>query len=305
MNLPIDPTENDATPEELIQSLPSQVARHRVLQAAEISIDVTDRSFAETLEELSQIELRRTVSQLRFAGARTIYYYRVDDLRQVPPDEAINQGGDGGFSGAYGSEVRETLRDHNRIYVVCNVPKTGSQTQLTLSEEHLLTTVATFKPRTQLLAVRAPDDGTADSTAQTVVSHFGLDDASRISFLEDGIRGRIEDASVVGYSTLQFRHTTTSANTKEIEIRSKKPEDKDIADVRSDSIVKDLLYRIDTELDTAKGLVSVPTEINSTEHDDQFHPRVTIRFPVGSVTFEQFVPEQILIQFDNIVRKSS
>ena len=27
--------------------------------------------------------------------------------------------------------------------------------------------------------------------------------------------------------------------------------------------------------------------------------------PERSVTFEQFVPEQILIQFDNIVRKSS
>jgi len=304
MNLPIDPTDNEASPQELIQHLPSQAARRRVLQASDIAIDVSDGNFAEALDELSQIELRQMASQLRFAGSRTIYYYRVDDLRQVPPDDAINQGGDDGSSGAYGSEVRETLRDHDRLYVVCKVPKTGSQTQLTLSEEHLLTTVATFKPRTQLLAVRAPDDGTADSTAQTVVSHFGLDDASRISFLGDGIRGRIEDACVEGYSTLQFRHTTTSANTKDIEIRSKEPEDKDIADVRSDSIVKDLLHRSDTELDTANGFVSVPTEIRSKEPDDQFHPRVTIRFPVGRVTFKQFVPEQVLVEFDNVVRQS-
>lgn len=304
MVLPIDPTENDATPQELIQSLPSQIARHRVLQAADISIDVTDRSFADTLEELSQIELRRTASQLRFAGAPTIYYYRIDDLRQVSPDDAINQGRDDASSAAYGSEVRETLRDHDRLYVVCNVPETGSQTQLTVSKEHFLTTIATFKPRTQLLAIRAPNEGTADATVQTVVGHFGLDEASRISFLENGFRGRFEDDCIEGYSTLQLRHTTTSANTKEIEVRSKEPADKEIADVRSDSIVEDLLHRSDTELGAAKGLVSVPTEINSAEHDEQFYPRVTIQFPVGSVTFEQFVPEQILIEFDNIVRQS-
>lgn len=304
MNLPIEPTRNDASPQNLVQSLPSQIARHRVLQAADISIDVTDRSFAEALDELSQIELREAASQLRFAGARTIYYYRVDDLRQVSPDDAINQSGDDGSPGAYGSEIRETLRDHDRLYVVCNVPETGSQTQLTLSEEHFQTTVATFKPRTQLLAIRAPDEGTADATVQTVVSHFGLDEASRISFLENGFRGRFEDGCVEGYSTLQLRHTTASANTKEIEVRSKEPEDKEIADVRSDSIVEDLLRRSDTELGAARGLVSIPTEIRSAEHDEQFHPRVTIRFPVGSVTFEQFVPEQILVEFDNIVRQS-
>ena len=57
MNLPIDPSENHATPQELIQTLPSKAARRRVLQAADVSIDVDDRSFADTLDELSQIEL--------------------------------------------------------------------------------------------------------------------------------------------------------------------------------------------------------------------------------------------------------
>lgn len=304
MNLPIDPTDNDDSPQELIQNLPSKAARRRVLQASDISLDVNDWSFAEALDELSQIELRQAASQLRFAGTRTIHYYRVDDLPQVSPDDVIDQGGGDSSSGAYGSEVRETLRDHDRLYVVCKVPETGSQTQLTLSEEHLLTTVATFEPRTRLLAVRAPDAGTADSTAQAVVSHFGLEDASHISFLENGFRGRFEDTCVEGYSMVQLRHTTASANTKEIEVRSKESKDKSIADVRFDSIVTDLLHRSDTELDAAKGLVSVPTEISSAEHDEQFHPRVTIRFPVGSVTFEQFVPEQILIGFDNIVRQS-
>jgi hypothetical protein len=34
-----------------------------------------------------------------------------------------------------------------------------------------------------------------------------------------------------------------------------------------------------------------------------FDPRVTIGLPGGRVTFEQFVPEEILIKFDDIVRQ--
>jgi len=303
MNLPIDPTENDASPQELIQNLPSSAARRRVLQAADISIDVNDRSFAETLDELSQIELRRAASQLRFAGARTIFYYRVDDLQQVSPDGAIGRVGDVGSPGAYGPEVQKAIRDQDRIYVVCNVPETGSQTQLTLSKENRPTTVATFKPRTQLLEVRASDDGTADATAKAVTSYLDLGNASRLSFLDEGFRDRFENGCVEGYSTLRLRNTNEMANTREIEIRSKEPDGRTVSDVRPDAIVGDLLRRGDTELDNATGLISVPTGVRSPEHGELFHPRVTIRFPDGSVTFEQFVPEQILIEFDDIVRK--
>jgi len=164
MELPIDPTQTDASPQDLIRDLPSQAARHRILQAVDISINVDDRSFLDLLDELSQIKLRRAASQLRFAGARTVYYYRVDGLSQISPDGATGRVGDVGSPGAYGPEVQTALRDHDRIYIVCNVPDTGSQTQLTISKENRPTTVATFKPKTQLLAVRAPDEGTADAT---------------------------------------------------------------------------------------------------------------------------------------------
>ena len=115
MNPPIDPTDNDDSPQELIQNLPSKAARRRVLQASDISLDVNDLSFAEALDELSKIELRQAASQLRFAGARTIHYYRVGDLPQVSPDGEINQSGDDGSSGAYGSEVRETRSALRRL----------------------------------------------------------------------------------------------------------------------------------------------------------------------------------------------
>ncbi|WP_435182206.1 hypothetical protein [Halorussus sp. AFM4] len=304
MDLPIDPTKNDASPQELIRNLPSQAARRRVLQAADISIDVEDSNFVEILDELSRIELRRAASQLRFAGARTVYYYHVDGLRHVSPDGATGRVDDVGSPGAYGPEVQTAVRDHDRIYVVCNVPDTGSQTQLTISKENRPTTVATFKPRTQLLAVRASDDGTADVTVQAVLSYLELDDATRISFHDTGFRGRFEDTCVDGYSTLRLRNTNPRDNSREIEIRSKESETDTVADVRTDAIVEDLLRRGDTELETATGLVTVPTDVRSIEHGEPLHPRVTIGFPDGWVTFEQFVPEQILIEFDDLVRDS-
>ena len=118
MELPIDPTQTDASPQDLIQNLPSQAARHRILQAVDISISVDDRSFLDLLDELSQIKLRRVASQLQFAGARTVYYYRVDGLSQISPDGATGRVGDVGSPGAYGPEVQIALIDHYRIYIV-------------------------------------------------------------------------------------------------------------------------------------------------------------------------------------------
>nr|WP_198665768.1 hypothetical protein [Haloprofundus halophilus] len=212
--------------------------------------------------------------------------------------------GDVGSAGVYGSEVQTVTSEHDRIFVVCNVPETGSQAQLTLTKEDRPTTVATFKPRTQLLAVRAPDKGTADATVQAFKSYFELDDATRVSFLDNGFRGRFEDACVDGYSTLRLRNTNAYDNTREIEVRSKELESGSISDVRIDSIVEDLLRRGDTELDAATGLVSLPTDVRSIETGEPLHPRVTIGFAEGSTTFEQFVPEQVLIAFDDVVREA-
>jgi hypothetical protein len=107
MNLPIDHTDNDISAQELIQNLPSQAARRRVLQASDIAIDVDGRTFTETLDELSQIELRRVVSQLQFAGKRTVYYYQIDNLRQVSPTDVSDRAGDGDSSGAMAPKSRQ------------------------------------------------------------------------------------------------------------------------------------------------------------------------------------------------------
>jgi hypothetical protein len=304
MDLPIDPTQNETSPQKLIRALPTRAARRRVLQVAEISIDVDDRNFESFLDELSEIELRRAASELRFAGEPTVYYYRVEGLHQFSSDDALGRSNNQSSSEAYGPDVGTAIRDHDRIYVVCQVPETGSQTQLTLAPDDREMTVATFNSRTQLLAVRASDGGTADASLQSVLSNLGLDDATRISFLDNGFRGRFEDACVDGYSTLRLRNTNPRESSRDLEVRSKDPEAGNVADVRTDAIVEDLLRRGATELNAATRLVSVPTDVRSTEHGEPLHPRVIIGFPDGWVTFEQFVPEQILIEFDDFVRDS-
>ncbi|WP_435345120.1 hypothetical protein [Haloarchaeobius sp. HRN-SO-5] len=304
MDFPIDPTQNEASPQELIQALPTRAARRRVLQAAEISIDVDDKNFESFLDELSEVELRRALSELRFAGEPTVYYYRVDGLHRISSDDALGRANNERSTGAYGSDVETAIRDHDRVYVVCQVPKTGSQTQLTLAPDDRETTVATFKPRSQLLAVRADDADTADATASAVSKYFEMDGAERISFLDAGIRGRFEDACVDGYSTLQLRDVNSQDNTREIEIRSKELDGERVSDVRHDPIVEDLIRRSDTELVAATGLVSVPTVVQSPEDGEPLHPRVTIGFSEGSVSLEQFVPESILVATDDLVRES-
>lgn len=302
VELPIDPTENDASPRELVQSLTSKAARRRVFRAAEIPLDLEDSTFAELLSDLSEVELRRVASQLRFAGQRTVFYYRVSDLPEVSPDGLTGPIGEEGSPGVYGPEIHTVVRDHGRIYVVCNVPEDG--TQLTLSKENRPTTVATFEPRSELLAVRAPDRGTADGTLHAVLRDLDLSGSDRLSFLDDGFRGRFEDACVDGYSTILLRNTNTRDDTREIELRSDESDGRRVTDVRSDAVFHDLQQRSDTELASATGLVSVDTALRSEVHGETLHPRVSIGFPEGRVTFEQFVPEQILLEFDDTIRES-
>jgi hypothetical protein len=164
--------------------------------------------------------------------------------------------------------------------------------------------VATFEPRSQLLAVRAPNTTTADATVRAVTNHLELADSKRISFLEGGFRGRFEDTCVDGYSTLKLKNTNPQDHSKAIEIRSKEPEAGQVADLRHDDIVEDLLRRNDTQLHTATGLVSVSADIESIEGSNYLHPRIEIGFPAGRVEFKQFVPEQVLIKIDNILRSS-
>ncbi|WP_199234025.1 hypothetical protein [Halorubrum sp. CGM5_25_10-8B] len=222
----------------------------------------------------------------------------------MSPDDATGRARDVSSSGAYGPEIQTAVRDHDRVYVVCDVPDTGSQTQLTISDEDRTTTVATFEPRTPSLAVRTPDTETADATMRAVVDFLGLDNASRISFLDGGFRGRFEDTCVVGYSSVRLLTTGNRGSASEIGIRPEESGNGTHTDVRTDAVVSDLLQRNDTELDEATGLVAIFGGVQPPSTGEQFRPRVTIGFPDGRVRFEQFVPEQVLLELDEIVRDS-
>jgi hypothetical protein len=143
---------------------------------------------------------------------------------------------------------------------------------------------------------------TADATVQAVTSYLGGDDWARVSFLENGFRGRFEDACVERYSTIRLGSKNTRGGGVEVEVTASESEDGHWSDVRSDSIVEALLRRGDTELEAATGLISVPTDVRTVANNEPFYPRVTIGFPAGRVTFEEFAPEQILLAVDDIVQ---
>ena len=94
-----------------------------------------------------------------------------------------------------------------------------------------------------------------------------------------------------------------SSISAQIAFRSKESEAGELTDVREDAVVETLLRKKHLELNAATGLISLTTGINSSDMETPFDPRVTIGLPGGRVTFEQFVPEEILIKFDDIVRQ--
>jgi hypothetical protein len=239
-----------------------------------------------------------------------VYYYRIDGLNRVSPDEIVGTEGRVDLEGAYGPEVKTVIREKDRIYIVCGVPdidsqehSEGTQTQLAISERSRLTTVAVFKPRTGSLAVRASDEGAAEATVRAVLNHLRVGGSERISFLENGVRSQFEKTCIEAYSTIRVRNTSSEENSKEIIIRSKETSRKAIADIRNDNIVNDLLFRDDTELKTATALISAPTRTVSDETGSPLSPRATVGFTDGHLGFEQFVPESVLISFDNMVRQ--
>jgi hypothetical protein len=164
--------------------------------------------------------------------------------------------------------------------------------------------VATFESHTPVLAVRAPDEDTTDATVRAVIDYLEIDEASRISFLDGGFRGCFEEIFMPGYSTVRLRTASDRHKASRIDIRPEDTGGESLNDVRADSVVSEILEREDVHLDEAEGLVYFSDDLNLAGQDGPFRPRVTIGFSAGRVGFDQFVPERVLLAFDDIVRAS-
>ena len=289
MPFPVSPTADDVTPSELLLELPSRAALRRALAAADIADELEDGDDPEQfLDELSQVELRQAAAQVRYAARQTVHYFRLPGLASVSPSKIEDLIDSGGFGG----QVRAVEELHDRVYVVCSVPESGTQAQLSVSEDARVTTVATFDPGTDLLAVRADDADLAAGTVQALRDHPDLTEWTAVSFREDGFQGRFEDVAVAGYEQLSLRVTTVSANTERIDVTGVE-QGSGRADVRYDDVVDDLISRADTERSEAqlrlalRGQNTIPA-----------NPSVRIDFDDDSITFLQWVPEDTLHQLD-------
>lgn len=296
MTFPVDPTADDTSPMELLLELPSRAALHRALAAADIGGELDDDDDPEQfLGELTQVERRQAAAQVRYAAPQTIHYFRLPGLTHVSPSELDDLTGSGG----YGGQVRAIEELHDRVYVVCSVPESGSQAQLSVSEDGRVTTVATFDPGTDLLAVRADDADLAAGTVQALRDHPDLSESSRVSFRDEGFRGRFEDATVVAYEQLSLTVTETTTRTDRIDITGTERGESGRADVRQDDVVHDLLSRGDTQRTQAEArLVFESSSALPPE------PRVRIDFSDSSISFRQWVPEETLIRLDRVIREA-
>lgn len=294
MPFPVSPTADDVTPSELLLELPSRAALRRALAAADIADELEDGDDPEQfLDELSQVELRQAASQARYAAPQTVHYFRLPGLASVSPSEIEDLIDSGGFGG----QVRAVEELHDRVYVVCSVPESGTQAQLSVSEDARVTTVATFDPGTDLLAVRAEDSDLATGTVQALREHPDLSEWTSVSFRDDGFRGRFEDAAVAAYEQLSLSVTSVGAGTERIDVTGEERGDSGRADVRGDDVVDDLLSRSDTERNTAQARIDFRT--TDTIPTD---PSVRIDFDESSVEFRQWVPERTLIQLDRAIQ---
>ena len=294
MPSPIVPPADDVTPSELLLELPSRAALRRALAAAEIADELDDNDDPEQfLDELSQVELRQAAAQARYAAPQTVHYFRFPGLPTASPSEFDDLADSGGFGG----QVRAVEEMHDRVYVVCSVPEDGTQAQLSVSEDARVTTVATFDPGTDLLAVRADDSDLAAGTVQALRDHPDLSEWTAVSFRDDGFRGRFEDAAVAAYEQLSLSVTSVGVGTERIDVTGEEWGDSGRADVRGDDVVSDLLSRSDTERSTAQ----VRLDFRTTDTFPS-NPSVRIDFDESSVEFRQWVPERTLIQLDRVIQ---
>ena len=295
MSLPVDPTAGDVSPLDILMGLPSRAALRRALAAANIADELDDDDDPEQfLGALSQVELRQAATQARYAAPQTVHYFQLSDLLGISRPELDDLTDKNGFGG----QIRAVEELHNRTYVVCSVPEGGTQAQLSVSDDNRVTTVATFDPQSELLAVRAEDAEVADGTVHAFRAHPDLSGGFRVSFQDDGVRGRFEDAAVIAYEQLSLGVTGISAQTDRIDITGTVLSDSKRGDVRRDDVIDDLLSRGDTE--RKEGHV----QLNLGSDAVPAKPKVQMDFDANAITFRQWVPERTLIQLDQIVQQA-
>jgi hypothetical protein len=105
----------------LLDTLPSDAARRRVLAAADVGVPPDADHRSERVAELDPAARRQVAAEVRFTGHDTVFY------RQIPAVETVDITAEiADDTGGYGGRVATTVAEGNHVAVVCAVPETGS-----------------------------------------------------------------------------------------------------------------------------------------------------------------------------------
>lgn len=294
--LPVDPTVSDPPPAELLERLPSDVAFQRVLAAIRIDPERAGRGDrTQVIAELSEVDRGRAAAQVRFAAPRTLHYYRVPALGRLDAAELTDRV----KPDAFGAQFRAVEEHHDRVYAVCSVPEGGAQAQISVSEAQRETTVATFEPGSELLAVRASDVAVADATVGAVLSGAEQQGAERLALWEDSVRGLFEDACLSSYGGLVFTPTSDASATERIDIGAKDTGDGPPRDLREDSFVQDLLR--EGSLVLSEGRAVLDSDVIEPAIAGEAAIGCSIDFAGGYLSLDRFEPESVLIALDKTI----
>jgi len=294
-SLPVDPTVDDPSTAELLQSLPSDAAFRRVLAAIDLDPAMADDVDREhVVADLSEVDRRRAAAQVRFAAPRTLHCFEVpalrgtgvDDLRaRVDPD-------------AFGPQLRAVEEAHNRVYAVCSVPEGGAQSQLTVTEQARETTVAAFDPGSPMLSIRAENAELAEATLGALLTDSEPDDAMPLAFSDDAVRERFENTLVHSYTSLTLVPTADGSETEDIVLNTR-ASDETMPDFRDDDFTEELLGIPGLERAQARLLLDPSVAISSLQ--DESIIRIEVGFREGTISFKRFLPEATIIKLERAV----
>ena len=292
MELPVDPTTVDASAEAILRAVNTQGLLSAALQATDIDADSSwerDRLIA----ELSPVEHERLADQVRYAAPQTTHYFQLPGLEQVSApmfDELVE-------ASSYGVQLRAVDELFERTYLVFSVPDGGAQSQLSVSEENRHTTVATFDPGFDVLAVRAPTPESAVATSGKLVGIGSIDSANRLDFLEPEFLASLESSLVQGYDQLTLGVRRPTAYTDQIELSSDEPNAEE--GVLQDDVVRSLLDQPDIHRVSGRGVLS----LSGTEADSECRrTSVEIDFDSGVIHYRTAVSELTMVSVDRSIQ---
>lgn len=294
VEFPVDPTTTDASAEAVLRGVNTPGLLTAALQVTDIDADASwerDR----LISELSPVDRERLANEIRYAAPRTIHYFRLSGLEQLTTSTLEERLEDT----SYGAQLHAIDELFERNYLIFSVPDSGTQSQLSVSGANRHTTVASFDPGSNILAVRAPTPESAEVTSGKLIGVGPIESATRLDFLEPEFLSELESNFVRGYHRLTLGVSQETAHTDQIELSSDEPA---TADLLQDDVARSLLDRPDVFRIAGRGVLDVT---DCRDNSDPSRPTVDIDYTNGVIEYRTVPSESTMVSVDRAIQSIS